>query len=258
MCECDDHQWNYERGCAVCTECGIVDEEDLHLVRSSKQFEDLKTKKFKVGSLTRRALKLDKSIKHKIKKTYLLNGLLDVLKQIDISMVQKQLIINHVKKLNPLNVKDTFDYFILTIIKFEIPITNKALLRVINKLQTTTKEIAKRSFEGFKYIQRKYDWYIWQLLSKFDFISSKRTTEIYKRVRTQYHYILSQTQGIDPTALIGCLCYHLVKEFYGNNKDKKNYISTRKRSVGYFNTNLESYYNYKKRGYLNGKNVEKI
>ena len=249
---CKEHYWKYERGCAVCHGCGLVNDEDLQLVRSFKQFEDLKTKTFKVGSLTRRALRLDKSIKNKIKKNYLLNGFLDVLKEIDISMVQKQLILNHVKKLNPNNVKDVFDYFILTIIKFEIPITNKALLRVINNLQTTTKGIAKRSFEGYKYIQRNYEWYIWQLLSKLDFLTDIEKTTIYKRVRKQYLFIMNKTIGIDPTAFIGCLCYHIVKELYGN-KDKNNYVNTRKRSVGYFNTNLGSYYNYKKRGYLNTK-----
>ncbi|KKK86550.1 hypothetical protein LCGC14_2762140, partial [marine sediment metagenome] len=128
----------------------------------------------------------DKRIKYQIKKNYLLNRLLDVLAEIDISMIWKQLIVNHVKKLNPKCWKDTFDYFILTIIKFEIPITNKALLRVINKLQTKTKEIAKKSFEGFKYKQRSYDWYIWQLLSKFDFLSNRKMTEIYIKIRKQY------------------------------------------------------------------------
>jgi len=247
--ECEEHDWKYERGCAVCRECGLVNEEDLQLVRSSWRFGDVKRKPYKINSNTKRFLRLDKRIKYQYRKNYLLSGLLDVLAEIDISMIQKQLIINHVNKLKPKGWKDVFDYFILTIIKFEIPITNKALLRVINNLYTTTKEIAKKSFEGFRYKQRSYEWYIWQLLSKFKFLSNERMTEIYKRVRKQYLFIMSKTIGIDPTALIGCLCYHIIRELYGN-KDKGKYVSTQKRSVGHFNTNLESYYNYKNKGYL--------
>ena len=247
--ECKKHDWIYERGCAVCRECGLVDDENLQLVRSSRQFQDVKIRRYKSTSDTKRIIRLDKRIKYQLKKNYLLNGLLDVLSKIDISMEQKQLIINHVNKLRPKGWKDVFDYFILTIIKFEFPITNKALLRVINNLYTTTKEIAKKSFEGFKYKQRSYEWYIWKILSKFDFLSNEEMTEIYKRARKQYLFVIGKTIGIDPTALIGVLCYHIIRELYGN-KDKNNYISTQKRSVRHFNTNLESYYNYKEKGYL--------
>jgi len=252
--ECEVHEWKYERGSAVCSVCGLVNDEDLQMVSGFGYFEEKEKVVGKISSHLQRAIRLDKRIKYQIKKNYLLAGLLDVLAEIDISMVQKQLILNHVRKLSPKNVKDVFDYFILTIIKFEFPITNKALLRVINKLPTTTKAIAKSSFEGFKYKQRSYEWYIWKLLSKLKFLIVEEMLVIYKKERDQYNYVLSQTQGIDPTALIGCLCYHVVRELYGN-KGKKNYVSTQKRSIGYFNTNLENYYNYKERGYLDGEKI---
>ena len=114
--ECKEHDWKYERGCAVCTECGLVNEGDLQLVSNFWGFEDVKTKHYKINSNTKRFLRLDKRIKYQLRKNYLLSGLLDVLAKIDISMVQKQLIVNHVNKLKPKGWKDVFDYFILTII----------------------------------------------------------------------------------------------------------------------------------------------
>jgi len=244
MCECKKHHWIYQRGCAVCDKCGLVNEEDLQLVRSSRHFEDIKIRKYRSTSNTKRILKLDKRIKYQLKKNYLLDGLLDVLAQIDISMVQKQLIINHVNKLRPNNWKDVFDYFILTIIKFEIPITNSKLLDVLKDYK-----LGKKAFEDFKYKQRSYEWYIWQLLSKFSFMSNEEMTEIYKRVRKQYLFIIGKTIGIDPTALIGALCHHIIKKNYGDNK-KKNYVSPKKRYAELFNINRMVYSNYKRKGYL--------
>ena len=163
---CKEHDWVYERGCAVCRECGIVNEEDLQLATTKAIFEDIKIKPYKSSSTVKRFLKLDKRIKYQIKKNYLLDGLLDVLAEIDISMIQKQLIINHVNKLNPKGWKDVFDYFLLTIITFEIPITNSRLIEVLSKYK-----LGRKAFEDFKYKQRSYDWYIWKLLAKLKFLS---------------------------------------------------------------------------------------
>ena len=244
MYGCEKHTWKYDRGCAVCTECGIVEEADLQLVKSSRGFGDPKIKPYKINSNFRRILKRDKALKSELRKKYLLDGLIEVLTKIDISMEQKQLIINHVNKLQPKGWKDVFDYFILTIIKFEFPITNKALLRVLKEYK-----LGKKAFDDFKWKQRSYEWYIWKILSKIKFLKDTEKTTIYKRVRKQYLYVLGKTIGIDPIAFIGCLCYHIIRELYGN-KDKDNYVNAQKRSVRYFNTNLESYYNYKKKGYL--------
>lgn len=241
---CDEHDWVYERGCAVCRECGEVNEEDLYLAKSKTLFEDVKTKSYKLNSNTKRFLKLDKRIKYQIKKNYLLDGLLDVLAEIDISMIQKQLIINHVNKLRPKGWKDVFDYFLLTIIKFEIPITNSALLRVLKKYK-----LGKKAFDDFKYKQRSYDWYIWQLLAKLDFLSEIEKTSLYKRVRKRYLFIMDKTIGLDPTALIGALCHHVIKITYGD-RSKKNYVSPKKRYAEVFNINRTIYKNYKGKGYL--------
>ncbi len=252
MCEfveCEKHEWKYERGSAVCGVCGLVNEEDLQLVSGFGFVEEKEVRtKGKISPSTRRAIRLDKRIKYQIKKNYLLSGLLDVLAEIDISMVQKQLIVNHVKKLNPKNWKDIFDYFILTIIKFEIPITNKAMLRVLKKYK-----LGKKAFEDFKYKQRNYDWYIWKLLANLKFLIVEEMMVIYKQVRVQYNYVLSKTIGIDPTALIGCLCYHVVRKKYGDNS-KKSYISPKYRNMGFFNINRKTYQNYKERGYFNTEN----
>ena len=243
MYGCKEHDWIYERG-----ECGTVNEEDLQLVKGYGFVEEKEVRiKGKVSPGILRAIRLDKRIKYQIKKNYLLAGLLDVLAEIDISMVQKQLIVNHVKKLNPKNWKDIFDYFILTIIKFEIPITNKALLRVLKGYK-----LGKKAFDDFGYKQRNYDWYTWKILANLKFLIVEEMLVIYKRVRNQYNYVLSKTIGIDPTALIGCLCYHIVRELYGN-KNKKPYISPKYRNMGFFNINRKTYQNYKERGYLNTK-----
>ena len=247
MYECKEHHWIYDRGCAVCDECGLVNEDDLQLVDGGFvhiETSEGKRKKEKVNPSTRRAINLDKRIKYQIKKNYLLSGLLDVLTEIDVSMVQKQLIVNHVKNLNPKNMKDIFDYFILTIIKFEIPITNKAMLRVLKKYK-----LGKKAFNDFKYKQRNYQWYVWKLLSNLKFLKGTETTDIYKKVIWRYNYVISKTIGIDPTALIGCLCYHLIKERYGN-KEKIYYIGPKHRNMEFFNINSTTYLNYKERGYL--------
>jgi len=244
---CKEHKWTYERGSAVCIECGIVNDEDLQLVNKVEYIEIKQTKeKGKISANTIRAIKLDKRINYQDKKNYLLAGLLDVLAEIDISMVWKQLILNHVKNLNPQNMKDIFDYFVLTIIKFEIPITNTAMLRVLKKYK-----LGKKAFEDFKYKQRKYEWYVWKMLSNLSFLSPRGKTYIYKLVREQYNYILSKTIGIDPTALIGVLCYHIVRKKYGDNK-RDWYISPKYRNMGFFDINRKTYQNYKERGYLNG------
>ncbi len=242
---CEEHDWKYERGCAVCHGCGLVNNEDLQLVEELTYFENIKTKRYKLTSDMKRFLKLDSRIKYQLRKNYLLNGLLDVLAEIDISMTQKQMIINHVNKLNPKGWKDVFDYFILTIIKFEIPITNSTLLRVLKGYK-----LGKKAFEDFKYKQRSYDWYIWKLLSKLDFLKATEKTNIYKRVRTRYLFIMDKTIGLDPTALIGAICHHIIKISYGNRK-KKNYVSPKKRYAEVFDINRTIYKNYKGKGYLN-------
>ena len=244
MYGCKEHTWKYERGCAVCRECGLVNDDDLRLSEEFSYFEESKSKRFKLTSDIKRFLKLDRRIKYQIRKNYLLDGLLDVLAEIDISMIQKQMILNHVNKLNPKGWKDVFDYFILTIIKFEIPITNSALLRVLKGYK-----LGKKAFEDFKYKQRSYEWYIWKLLSKLNFLKATERTGIYKRVRKKYLFIMDKTIGLDPTALIGAICHHIIKITYGNRK-KGNYISPKKRYAEVFNINRTIYKNYKEKGYL--------
>ena len=247
MYGCEKHEWKYDRGCAVCTECGLVNEDDVQLVSGAVYYIETnegKQKKQKVSPDIKRAINIDKRIKYQIKRNYLLAGLLDVLAEINISMVQKQLILNHVRKLNPRNMKDVFDYFILTIIKFEIPITNKAMLRVLKNYK-----LGKKAFDDFKYKQRDYSWYIWKLLSKIKFLSDEGNAEIYKIVKERYDYVLSKTIGIDPTALIGCLCYHVIRKKYGN-RSKKCYVGPKHRHMKFFNIYERIYNNYKKKGYL--------
>ena len=246
MYECKEHHWIYDRGSAVCDECGIVNEDDLQLVNGYVYIEtnEGKRKKETLSSNITRSINIDKRIKYQLKRNYLLAGLLDVLAEIDISMVQKQLIVNHVKKLNPRNIKDVFDYFILTIIKFEIPITNKAMLRVLKNYK-----LGKKAFEDFKYKQRDYNWYIWKLLSNIKFLSDEGNADVYKVVKEQYDFVLSKTIGIDPTALIGCLCYHVIRKKYGNNS-KKCYVGPKHRHMKFFNIYERIYNNYKKKGYL--------
>jgi len=229
----------------VCTECGLVEEDDLQLVGGFVYIETKEEKrKEKISSRTRRAIKLDKKIKYQIKKNYLLEALLDVLAEIDISMVQKQLIFNHVRKLNPKNMKDIFDYFILTIIKFEIPITNKAILRVLKGYK-----LGKKSFDDFRYKQRNYDWYVWKLLSNLKFLWGIEMARTYKEVIERYRHVIDKTIGIDPIALIGCLCYHVIRKNFGD-KIRSSYVSPKYRNMGFFNINGATYQNYRERGYL--------
>lgn len=252
MYECDEHKWIYDRGSAVCTECGLVNEDDVQLVNGYVYIETKGGKrKEKINSRTRRAIKLDKRIKYQIKKNYLLDILLDVLAEIDISMIQKQLILNHVRKLNPKNIKDIFDYFILTVIKFEIPITNKAMLKVLKGYK-----LGKKAFDDFKYKQRNYDWYAWKLLSNLKFLLGVEMARTYKEVIERYRHIINKTIGIDPTALIGSLCYHIIREKFGDNS-KSCYVDPRYRNIELFYINRMTYNNYKKKGYLKNNKDEK-
>lgn len=229
---CEHKNWIFKDGYKVCTDCGEIDDEEIQIM-SYKNIEEenvVNIPQVKLSGDMKRRLLLDKhygnpNVKWIIGEIWWVDQKIkQLINSFDLSNKVKKSLESYIRLKNPENNEDIIKSFLNYVKNKNLPITNAEIWNVIKELRE-----GKVIFKEEIIPNRDYSFYIYKILSRFDFIKGEKMQQYYNIIKKQYDIVLnSRFSNIHKTKLIEALCYFFI------NKECKDVPKT-ERSQRHFN-----------------------